>query len=142
MEEFTEEQQQHINQLIADTKATWESEHLAPVIAERDELRQFKPKEENEQEKMIKQLQAELNHQKLVAKLRNSNLDDFIDFLNVDDNEDLQNKIDRLNVVLESRKLSNNYVPDNHKQTNAYDQAASKGDTLGMISAKINKLFN
>ncbi|WP_435921286.1 hypothetical protein [Paenibacillus sp. DYY-L-2] len=133
--EFTEEQQQHINELIADQKATWEAEQLAPVIAERDELLEFKPKEETEQEKTIKELQAELKHQKLVSSLEKAGLIDFMDFVGVGDDEEVQAKIDKLNAVLETRKLSNNYVPDNHKQKNAFDHARSTGDTVGMIKA-------
>lgn len=141
--EFNEEQQQHIDQLIADKKATWEAEQLAPVIAERDNLLQYAPKEETEQEKTIKQLQAELKHQKLVSSLEKANLSDFIDFLGVQEEEEIQEKIEKLNAVLEARKLSNNnYIPDQHKQTNPYEQAAKNNDVVGMIGAKINKLFN
>ncbi|GGG16215.1 hypothetical protein [Paenibacillus aceti] len=133
--EFTEEQQTHINQIIADEKATWESEQLAPVIAERDELLKFQPKEESEQEKMIKQLQAELNHQRLVSALEKANLIDFIDYVSADDESEMQSKIDNLSTVLEARTVNKSFVPDNHKQTSAYERSAAKGDTLGMIKA-------
>lgn len=132
--EFTEEQQQYIDQLVSDTKSQWEDE--------RNELLQFKPKEETEQEKEIAQLKAQLQHQKLVSNLEKAGLIDFMDFVGVGDDEEVQAKIDKLNAVLEARKLSNNYVPDNHKQTSKYEQAAKNNDVVGMIGAKINKLFN
>ncbi|GIP52202.1 hypothetical protein [Paenibacillus vini] len=138
---FTEEQQQHIDQLIADKKATWEAEQLAPVIAERDELLQYAPKQKTNEQKEIEQLKAQLQHQKLVSSLEKANLSDFVDFLDVQDDGEVQAKIEKLNAVLEARKLSNNYVPDNHKQTSKYEQAAQKGDTVGMLQAKLNKLF-
>lgn len=138
---FTEEQQQQINQLIADQKAIWEVEQLAPVIKERDELLQYKPKEETDEQKEIAQLKAQLQHQQLVSNLEKAGLIDFMDFVSVGDGEEIQEKIEKLNTVLEARKLSNNYVPDNHKQTSKYEQAASKNDTVSMINAKLSKLF-
>ncbi|MDN4070859.1 hypothetical protein QYF50_23420 [Paenibacillus vini] len=140
--EFTEEQQQYIDGLIANQKATWEAEYLVPAIAERDELLQYAPKQKTDEQKEIEQLKAQLQHQKLVSSLEKANLSDFVDFLDVQEDEEVQAKIEKLNAVLEARKLSNNYVPDNHKQTNAYDQAASKNDVTGMIGAKLSKLFN
>lgn len=74
--------------------------------------------------------------------MKANGLEDFTDFLNVATSEELQPKIDALNKILEGRKVSNAYVPSEHKQTSAYDQAASKNDVTGMIGAKLSKLFN
>ncbi|MBA9084586.1 hypothetical protein FHR92_001043 [Fontibacillus solani] len=140
--ELTPEQQAHVEELIADAKSEWETSVLSPLTAERDELLQYKPKQETDEQKEIARLKAELNHQKLVSKLKESNLDDFIDLVNFNDDEtEAQKKIEKLNSLLEQRKLNNLYEPDNKRPTTAYDQSAAKGDTVGMLQSKLSKLF-
>jgi hypothetical protein len=129
-----------VQQFIDAEKAKWQEEYLNPVIAERDSLLQLKPKEESEQEKEIARLKAELRHAKVVAKLKDAKLDDFIDLINFDD-DDVDDRIAKLSDVLQARQLNNNYIPDQHRQTSKYEQAASQNDTVGMIGAKLSKLF-
>lgn len=133
--EITEE----IQQFIDAEKAKWEEEVLSPVIAERDSLLKFKPKEESEQDKEIARLKAELRHAKVVSKLKDAKLDDFIDLINFDD--DVDDQIAKLSELLQARQLNNSYIPDQHHQTSKYEQAASQNDTVGMIGAKLSKLF-
>lgn len=64
--EFTTEQQAFIDQMLTDSKSTWETEILAPVTTERDELLQFKPVEKSEAEKVLEQREQELLKKKLV----------------------------------------------------------------------------
>lgn len=134
--EITEE----VQQLLNAEKAKWQEEYLNPVIAERDRLLQLQPKEESEQEKEIARLKAELRHAKVVSKLKDAKLDDFIDLINFDD-DDVDGQIAKLSDVLQARQLNNSYIPDQHRQTSKYDQAASQNDTVGMIGAKLSKLF-
>lgn len=134
--EITEE----VQQLLNAEKAKWEEEYLYPVIAERDSLLQLKPKEESEQEKEIARLKAELRHAKVVAKLKDAKLDDFIDLINFDD-DNVDDRIAKLNELLQARQLTNSYIPDQHRQTSKYEQAANQNDTVGMIGAKLSKLF-
>lgn len=140
--EFTTEQQAFIDQMLTDSKSTWETEILAPVTTERDELLQFKPVEKSEAEKVLEQREQELLKKEVGIELKANGLEDFIELLNVSNLEELQTKIETLNKILEGRKISNAYVPSEHKQTSAYDQAASKNDVTGMIGAKLSKLFN
>ena len=140
--EFTPEQQAHIDQMLADTKTTWETEVLTPLTTERDELLQFKPVTKSDAEKALEQREADLFKKEVGIELKANKLDDFTEFLNVTNADELKAKITQLNKLLEARKLNNSYVPDTHKQTSAYDQAAAKGDVTGMIGAKLSKLFN
>lgn len=140
--ELTPEQQAHVDQLIANAKNEWETNVLAPVVAERDGLLQYKPKQKTDEQKEIARLKAELNHQKIVSQLKSANLDDFIDLVNFSEDEiETQRQIDKLNNLLEQRKLNNSYEPDNKRPTTAYDQSAAKGDTVGMLQSKLSKLF-
>lgn len=140
--EFTPEQQAHIDQMLADTKTTWETDLLAPLTAERDELLQYKPVDKTDAEKALEQREADLFKKEVGIELKANKLDDFADFLNVSNADELKVKVTQLTKILEARKLNNGYVPDNHKQTTAYDQAAAKNDVNGMIGAKLAKLFN
>ncbi|MBU5445684.1 hypothetical protein, partial [Paenibacillus sp. MSJ-34] len=130
-----------VNQAIEEAKQKWRDEVLSPIVAERDELLQFKPQELTEEQKQIKQLKADLLQQKVVSALKDAELDDFIDFLNVENKEELHAKVDKLSTVLDGRKLNNSFIPQDHKQTDAYSQAEKTGNVQGMISAKLSKLF-
>ncbi|KOP64104.1 hypothetical protein AMS62_01735 [Bacillus sp. FJAT-18019] len=140
--EFTAEQQAHIDQMLSDSKATWETEILQPVMTERNDLLQFKPVEKSDAEKALEQREQELFKKELSIELKANGLEDFADFINVEKVDELKSKIELLNKILEARKVNSSYVPDDHKQTTAYDQAASKNDVTGMINAKLSKLFN
>ncbi|WP_136606452.1 hypothetical protein [Paenibacillus dokdonensis] len=140
--EFTTEQQAYIDQMLSDSKATWETEILTPLMTERNDLLQYKPVEKSDSEKALEQREQELFKKELSIELKASGLEDFADFINVGKVDELKSKIEALNKILEARKVNTSYVPDDHKQTSAYDQAASKNDVTGMISAKLSKLFN
>ena len=131
--------QEQVDQMLAEAKRAWIEKELNPVIAERDELLKFKPVEPSEEQKQIQQLKAELLQTKVVAALKEAQLEDFADFLNVSDEQELQSKIEKLSKIVEQRKLNNSYIPQDHKQTDAYSYAKSKGDTLGMIKAIFSK---
>ncbi|QOS80169.1 hypothetical protein JNUCC31_04305 [Paenibacillus sp. JNUCC31] len=140
--EFTEEQQAHIDQMLADSKSTWETEVLTPLMTERNDLLQFKQVEKSDSEKALEQREQELFMKELAIELKVSGLEDFADFFNVANLDELKPKIEALTTILEARKVTNAYVPNEHKQTSTYDQAAAKNDVTGMIGAKLSKLFN
>lgn len=140
--DWTAEQQASIDQMIADAKATWETEVLAPITTERDSLLQFKPVEKSDAEKAIEQRELELFKKEVGLELKSNQLEDFADLINVSTADELKSTIEAVKKILDNRKLNGSYVPNDHKQTNAYDQAAAKNDVNGMISAKLNKLFN
>lgn len=140
--EFTAEQQAYIDKLIVDAKTKWETDILQPLMSERDNLLQYKPVEKSDSEKALEQREQELFKKELSIELKTNGLEDFADFINVENVDELKSKIEALNKILAARKVNTSYVPDDHKQTSAYDQAASKNDVTGMISAKLSKLFN
>jgi len=139
MEQYTQEQ---VEQMIGEAKSKWEQEILQPLQAEVEELQKYKPKEETEAEKQIKQLKAELLQAKVVAALKDADLDDFVEILEVKDDNDLKEKLEKLTKIIENRKLKNSYQPHDHKNMDTYSKAEKNNDVAGMIHAKLSKLFN
>jgi flagellar biosynthesis component FlhA len=133
---FTQEQ---LDQAIAKAKQKWEQEMLEPLKNELQELRKYKPKEKTKEQQEIERLKAELLHQKVVNALQQADLSDFADLVSVQTEEELEEKINKLKKIVESRKLNNSYIPQGHKQTDAYSHAKSNGDTVGMIKAIFSK---
>lgn len=139
--DFTEEQQTEINKLIGEAKTKWETEVLAPVQSQVKELEKFKPAEKSDKEKEIEAKEKELFDKEKNLILKEKGLHDFADFFVVSDLKELDGQIEKLNKVLEAKKLNNAYVPDGHKQTDAYSQAEKNKDTQSMIGSKLSKLF-
>lgn len=140
--EFTDEQLAIVEQQIAEAKTQWESDILNPVLSERDDLLQYKPIEKSDAEKVLEQREQELFKKELSIELKANGLEDFAEFIQVSNVDELKTKMEALNTILEARKVNTSFVPEDRKQTNPYEQAALKNDVVGMIGAKINKLFN
>lgn len=140
--EWTAEQQASIDQIIADAKTTWETEVLTPITTERDSLLQFKPVEKSDAEKLIEHREQKLFEKEVGLELKANQLEDFADLIKASNADELKSTIESVKKILDTRKLNGSYVPNDHKQTNAYDQAAAKGDVNAMIGAKLSKLFN
>ncbi|WP_322922137.1 hypothetical protein [Paenibacillus campi] len=138
---FNVEQQTKIDGMLEDAKKQWEDEFLNPIISERDDLMQFKPVEKSDAELQLEQREKELFQKEINFTLRESELEDFAEFFNVHNVEELQAKITKLNTILNDRKIKNSYVPENHKSQSQYEQAQSKGNVQDMISAKLSKVF-
>lgn len=139
--EFTPEQQAHIDQLVADSKTSWETEVLNPLTTERDELLQFKPVDKTDAEKALEQREKDLFTKEVGIELKANQMDDFAEFFNVSNAEELNVKVTALKKILDTRKINGAYKPEDHKQQSAYDVAAAKNDVTGMVSAKLSKLF-
>lgn len=129
---FTEEQ---VNEQIEKAKRDWIEKELNPIVAERDELAKYKPKEKTEAEKAIEAREKELFQKEVNIELKSAGLEQFADFFNVQDIEELKGKIEKFQGILNEMKLDNSYQPTDHKHTDEYSNAKSKGDTLGMIKS-------
>ncbi len=139
---FNVEQQTKIDGMLEDAKKQWEDEFLNPIISERDDLMQFKPVEKSDVELQLESREKELFQKEINYTLKESELEDFAEFFNVHNVEELQAKITKLNTILNDRKIKNSYVPENHKSQSQYEQAQSKGSVKDMIAAKLSKLTN
>ncbi|WP_145523474.1 hypothetical protein [Virgibacillus sp. SK37] len=135
---FTQEQ---LDEAIADAKLEWVNNELDPVVAERDNLLQYKPKDLSEEEKAFKQQQQDFFNQKVDFQLEKNGLTQFKDVIRVEDEEELNSVVEALTQITKQIKLDSGYVPDNHLKDNEYDKFAQEGNVSGMISTKLSKLF-
>lgn len=139
--DFTPEQQQAIDSMIADAKTKWVNDELTPLQNQIQELDKFKPTEKTDKEQEIEAKEIELWNKEKNLILKENGLHEFADFFVANDAEQLNKGIEKLNKILETKKLNNSFVPDGHKSTDAYSKAEKNGDTLGMIGTKLSKLF-
>jgi hypothetical protein len=136
--DFTEEQQLYIDSQMAETKEKWIAEELVPL---QTEIQSLKPVVKTDKEIAIEAKELELWNKEKSFVLKEKGLADFAEFFNAQDNDNLEIQVTALNKILEAKKLNNAYVPEGHKQTDAYAQAEKKGDTQSMIGTKLSKLF-
>lgn len=126
---FTQEQ---VNELLAQEKSKWESDVLNPI---QQELHQYKPAEKSDAEKALEQKQADLWQKEVSLTLKSEGLEAFAEFFNVNDTDELNVKVKKFKAIINDMNIDNSYKPSDHKSTDKYSNAKSKGDTLGMIKA-------
>lgn len=124
-----------------DVTETVPKEEFDNLIAERDELLQYKPKEVSEVEQALINRENELKQKEFSLELKENGLDKFGDFIKADSVDELKEKINQFNQLLAEFKVSLGYVPKEQNSDSAYEIAAQNNDTKSMISAKISKLF-
>lgn len=137
--EFTPEQQALIDAQITEAKTKWVAEELTPI---QTELEGLKPTPKTDKEKEIEEKEKELWAKEKSLHIKEKGLSDFADFINGESLEDLDKSIEKLNTILEAKKLNNSYIPQDHKTTDAYSIAEKNKDTQGMIGSKLSKLFS
>ncbi|OXS67233.1 hypothetical protein [Priestia filamentosa] len=141
-ESFTQEQ---VNEAIENAKNEWIEQELNPIATERDDLLQYKPKELSEAEKAFQQQQAEFNQQKISFAIEKAGLTEFAEFLQVDDLEKLEDKINSFNDLLTNVKnqvkVELGYKPADHRKDDEYSVFEQNKDVRGMIGTKFAKLF-
>ena len=136
--EFTPEQQQFIDTKLTEAKSEWEVDILAPI---QTELSTLKPVAKTDKEKAMDAKEITLWNKEKSLHIKEKGLSDFADFFDGKTIEDLDKQVEKLNKVLEAKKLNNSYVPEGHKQTDAYANAEKNKDTQSMIGSKLSKLF-
>ncbi|MBT2277233.1 hypothetical protein J7E51_04420 [Priestia megaterium] len=133
MEENNQQQQQeeHVETVA---KAEYDA-----IIAERDELLQYKPKEVSEEELAAQKEREEFAKEKLEFAIEKAGLKEFAQFIN--NQEEIEAFQGLVKQIEDNVKKALAYKPENHKQTDEYSQFEQKGDTKGMIGTKLASLF-
>ncbi|GAA0432658.1 hypothetical protein GCM10008983_06580 [Lentibacillus halophilus] len=111
------------------------------VVAERDDLLQYKPHEPSEEEQQFQQQKQELFDEKVNLQLEKNGLSNFKDVIKVNDEDELNNTIKSLNKIVKQVKLDSGYVPEQHAKDDEYSKFEKNGNTEGMIGTKLAKLF-
>lgn len=124
-----------------DVVETVSKEEFESLVAERDELLQYKPTEISEAEQALINRENELKQKEFNLELKSNGLDKFGDFIKADSVDELKTKIEQFNALLAEYKVSLGYVPKEQNSDSAYEIASQNGDTKSMIGAKISKLF-
>lgn len=135
---FTQEQ---VNEQIANAKTEWEKEFLNPIVAERDDLLQYKPKDLTDDEKAMQQKQQELWQKEVGLSLKENGLEQFASIVKVENEDELKEIVKTLGQVVNDIKVSTGYVPQDHANTDEYSKFEKEGNTQGMIATKLSKLF-
>lgn len=139
--EWTDEQKLAIDNIITEQKNKWIADELAPIQAQIKELEQYKPQEKSDAEKALEQKEIELFTKEVNLYLKENGLAEFGEFFNVQNIDELKEKAEKLNKILEAKKLNNSYIPDGHKTADVYSKAEKNKDTVTMIGTKLSKLF-
>lgn len=140
-EEITYTQEQ-LNEALETAKNDWKEQELNPIVAERDDLLQYKPVEQSDAEKALVAKQDELWNKEVSLSLKEHGLESFASIVKVSNEEELTGVIETLNTFVKELKVSMGYVPNDHNKQSEYSAFESKKDTKGMIASKFSKLFN
>lgn len=120
---------------------TVSKEEFDAVVAERDDLLQFKPKELSDEEKAFQTREQELFNREVQLEIKSAGLEKFAEFISVESKDDLAAKIEKFQSVLNDFKVENSYVPTEHKANDPYSKFEADKNTKGMIGSKLASLF-
>lgn len=129
---FTQEQ---LDEAIQNAKNEWIEKEFNPIKTELEEVKAKLPKELTEEEKALQEKQKELFDKEIQLTLKENGLEQFKDIVKVANDDELKETIKKLNKIVNNIKIEVGYVPEDHKQVTAYEQAKQKGDTKGMIKS-------
>jgi hypothetical protein len=134
-ENQNQQQEQQQEQQTELQNETVDKSEYDKLVAELEEVKAKLPKELTEEEKALQQKQKELFDKEINLTLKENGLEQFQDIIKVANVDELKETIKKLNKIVNSIKIEVGYVPEDHKQVTAYEQAKQKGDTKGMIKS-------
>jgi len=122
--EFTTEQQQYIDELLQA-----EQQKVVDIQSQLDTLQQSQQTKDDE----LLQLQTQLFQQKVDSTLKDANLLEFKDVINVSNEDELNAVIEKLSNAVSSTQAD--FEPSKKRYTSAYDYAKQTGDNIGMLKS-------
>ncbi|WP_368974706.1 hypothetical protein NST61_17010 [Caldifermentibacillus hisashii] len=125
-----EQQEQQQEQVETVAKSKYDT-----LVAELEKVKTKLPKELTEEEKALQEKQKELFDKEIQLTLKENGLEQFKDIVKVANDDELKETIKKLNKIVNNIKIEVGYIPEDHKQVTAYEQAKQKGDTKGMIKS-------
>ncbi len=129
-EKVTQETQQNQQQ-----EQYVEMKKYLELVAENEKLRTMLPKEPTEEERALQAKQQELWQKEVSLSLKEAGLEKFVDVVKVNDEKELKDVIKKLTSIVNDLKIEMGYVPNDHKQMTAYEQAKKQGNTVAMIKS-------
>ena len=137
-ENFTQLQ---VDEQIENAKTKWTEKELNPLVTERDELVQNKPKDLTDDEKAFETKQQGLWGKEVNLSLKENGLEQFADVVKVADEEELNKVVTSLTKIKNDMKVQSGYVPKDKAKDDEYSNFEKNKDTKNMISSKLAGLF-
>lgn len=131
--EWTDEQQEEINNLI--------KQATSPLEEELEATKTKLSKELSDAEKALVDKEKALWQKEVSLTLKDAGLGKFDGLIDAKDNEELSKKVESLTNIVNEFTIDNSYKPENHGSVDEYAVAQQKGDTQSMIKSKLSKLF-
>ncbi|MGG6440492.1 hypothetical protein ABET52_12595 [Saccharococcus caldoxylosilyticus] len=125
---------EQLDKTILDTKNGGDGNQISLDIKEHNELLQYE-RELTDKEKVIEAKQQELWQREVSLSLKENGLEKFADIVKVSNEDELKDVIKKLIKIVNEIKIETGYVPSDHKQMTAYEQAKKQGNTKNMIKA-------
>uniref|UniRef100_C5D6Y0 DUF4355 domain-containing protein n=1 Tax=Geobacillus sp. (strain WCH70) TaxID=471223 RepID=C5D6Y0_GEOSW len=123
-----QEQQQQDQQQTVDMKTYLE------LVAKMEKMEQTLANEA-ERQKEIEAKQQELWQKQVQLTLKENGLGKFADIVKVSNEDELKDVVKKLTAIVNEIKIETGYIPSDHKQMTAYEQAKREGNTKNMIKA-------
>lgn len=90
---------------------------------------------EAEKQKEIETKQNELWQKEVQLTLKENGLEKFADIVKVSNEDELKDVVKKLTAIVNEIRIETGYIPADHKQMTAYEQAKKQGNTKNMIKA-------
>ena len=137
-ENFTQVQ---VDEQIENAKTKWTESELNPLVTERDDLLQHKPKDLTDDEKAFQTKQQGLWGKEVNLLLKENGLEQFADVIKVADEDELNQVVTSLTKIKNDMKVESGYVPKDKAKDDEYSNFEKNKDTKNMISSKLAGLF-
>ena len=137
-ENFTQLQ---VDEQIENAKTKWTESELNPLVTERDDLLQHKPKDLTDEEKAFQTKQQGLWGKEVNLSLKENGLEQFADVIKVADEDELNQVVTSLTKIKNDMKVESGYVPKDKAKDDEYSNFEKNKDTKNMISSKLAGLF-
>ncbi|MBY6273926.1 MAG: hypothetical protein CW346_17275 [Bacillaceae bacterium] len=130
--ETTQEQQQQDQQ--QEQQQTVDMKTYLELVAKMEKMEQMLSQEAEKAQKMAEKEQ-ELFQKQVQLTLKENGLEKFADIVKVSNEDELNDVVKKLTAIVNEIKIETGYVPADHKQMTAYEQAKKQGNTKSMIKA-------
>ena len=108
------------------------------LVAKMEKMEQMLSQEAEKAQKVAEK-QQELFQKEVRLTLKEHKLEKFADIVKVNNEKELADVVKKLstivNEIVNEIKIETGYIPTDHKQMTAYEQAKKQGDTKNMIKA-------
>ncbi|MGG3845580.1 hypothetical protein [Aeribacillus composti] len=133
-QEQQQEQTQQQDQQQQEQQQTVDMKTYLELVAKMEKMEQMLSQEAEKAQKMAEKEQ-ELFQKQVQLTLKENDLEKFADIVKVNDENELADVVKKLTAIVNEIKIETGYVPSDHKQMTAYEQAKKQGNTKNMIKA-------